>query len=397
MKKCIYLLFLAIGIISCRQEDSLSEQKNKQEIKTFKLFNKNNYEKYKISNDNSIFGRSYALDFLQAFYSYDLKNNTNYTGLNVKAPIPTSYINFRLHSQIIKNEDGDIQMYFPEIRNKKVINIYLSSINKKNTFLSLYKLNNSVEEYNDIFIAFENAYNSLSGNVNEKILARSETTDVGEVIIKGPQKPTYGVGVVGQCEAFGQCNDGGSGSSSGGSGGSGGGGVPALSPPPPPNISIENMKEFLNCLDINKSANLTVYAEKMGKGHGVGHAFISITQGNNTMTFGFYPKTIFTGMIAGPGVFGNDGGHVYTHSWNVGNITPTQLQQIIATSIAYSNYNYDVAFNNCADFTLTVLNYANVQTTVSGVEHPNTVVEIINNNNGNTGTGNAPQTKRNCK
>lgn len=182
--------------------------------------------------------------------------------------------------------------------------------------------------------------------------------------------------------------------------GSDGGGIgtptaPVI-PPLPPNIPIYDMKIFLKCLDITKAANLTVYAEKMGQGHGVGHAFISITQGSNTMTFGFYPKTTFTGMIAGPGVFGNDGGHVYTHSWNVGNITPTQLQQIIATSIAYSNYYYDVGFNNCADFTLTILSYTGVQTSTSGVQNPNTVVEIIQKNNGNTGTGNSPLTNRDC-
>lgn len=76
--------------------------------------------------------------------------------------------------------------------------------------------------------------------------------------------------------------------------------------PPPPEIPITDMVKFLSCFNINQSANLTVYAQKMFGGNGVGHAFISITQGNNTMTYGFYPKLDFPSNTNGPGIFGND-------------------------------------------------------------------------------------------
>ncbi|MGG7553241.1 hypothetical protein ACQ7CX_21795 [Chryseobacterium arthrosphaerae] len=390
MKKIIYFTFLLLGIISCRQEETVPESKNEQ--KTFRLFNREYYKQYKNSQENSSLSRSYALDFLQAYYSYDLKNGTNYTGLNIKGPIPISYINFRVHSQVIEDKEGNIYMYFPVMKNEKVVDIYFSSINKENTLLGLYKLNNTAEEYNNIFSAFEKVFD----HSNEEIFFKSgDVTDVGEVIIVGPRKPTNGTGITGpgQCEMYGQCNNPGGGSGS--SGGSGGGGVSVLPLPPPPDIPIDDIKKFLSCLNINQSANLTVYAAKMLSSSKSGHAFISITQGNNTMTFGFYPKTGLTGVVTGPGVFGDDGGHAYSNAWNIGNITPLQLQKIIATTIAYSNSNYDIGFNNCVDFTIGTLNNAGINFSSIGVDTPTTFSNSIQPSATST-NGNAPQT-RGCK
>lgn len=395
LKKLFYLLFLALGIISCRQQDALLETQNEQ--KTFNLFNKNNSYQYKDSQSNSSLGKLYALDFQQAYYSYDLKNGTNYTGINVKGPIVDSYINFTVHSQIIEDKNGDIYMYFPVIKNRKVTDIYFSTINKENTLLGLYKLKNTVQEYNGIFSAFEEIFNRPNDQVFSK---NTGVTDIEEVVITGPTNPSDGIGITGPdaCEMYGQCNNnGGGGSGSSGGSGGGGGGIPVVSTtPPPPNIAIKDIKDFLSCLDISKSANLTVYAQRMGKGNGVGHAFISITQGSNTMTFGFYPKEGFPYNANGPSSFGDDSGHAYTHSLNVGTISPTQLQLIIATSIAFSPSIYDVNLNNCADFTLHALGYAGVNTNTAGLDTPNTVANLIVNNNGNTNQGNAPKTKR-CK
>lgn len=285
-------------------------------------------------------------------------------------------------------ENGSKLLMFPMLTNGKVTAVIGGVINEERDFLYFDVYKESHPDRNYLIQTFQQHYNSLS-------LGR--TTDVGEVVIivKKPElkKPDPWDDLGGD---GGHDMNGGNGDYGDGSGGRIGTPTTPVIPPLPPNTPIYDMKHFLKCLDITKAANLTVYAEKMGQGHGVGHAFISITQGSNTMTFGFYPKTTFTGMIAGPGVFGNDGGHVYTHSWNVGNITPTQLQQIIATSIAYSNYYYDLGYNNCADFTLTVLSYTGAQTSTSGIQNPNTVVEVIQKNNGNSVTGNSPLTNRDC-
>ncbi|MGC4130317.1 MAG: hypothetical protein QM564_12340, partial [Bergeyella sp.] len=146
---------------------------------------------------------------------------------------------------------------------------------------------------------------------------------------------------------------------------------------PPPNTPIANIQEFLSVFDIQQSANLTVYAQKMFGGNGVGHAFISISQGNNTRTYGFYPKLGFPGNSNGPGIFGNDTGHQYTYGWNIGTISHTQLQQIIGNSIAFSNSDYNVLMNNCSDFANYVLQVAGVSTNASGVDTPNTIINII--------------------
>lgn len=285
-------------------------------------------------------------------------------------------------------------MYFPVIKNEKVFDIYFSSINKENTLLGLYKLNNTAQEYNDIFSAFEKVF----VYANKEIFSRGEdVTDVGEVVIIGPSNPTDGIGIVGpgQCEMYGQCNNPGGGSGSSGGSGGGGGGTPVFSPPPPPKLPIKDIKDFLSCLDTSKSANLTVYAQKMGNGNGVGHGFISITQGTNTMTFGFYPKIGFPLNAVGPSTFGDDGGHPYDYAWNVGNVTPAQLQNIITTSISYSNSIYDVGFNNCVDFAIGTLNNAGVNFTSIGPDTPTGLADIIKPLATST-NGNAPQTKK-CK
>ncbi|GAA4157379.1 hypothetical protein GCM10022217_17190 [Chryseobacterium ginsenosidimutans] len=189
-------------------------------------------------------------------------------------------------------------------------------------------------------------------------------------------------------------DNGGGGFEYGGGGGSGSNDSdnPVLTMPPPPNIPIQNMTQFLSCLNITQPANLKVFAERMGNGHGVGHAFISITQGNNTMTFGFYPKYGAVQSLSGTGIFGDDSGHVYTNAWNAGTITPTQLQQIIAVALEYSTSDYDLGFNNCSDFTLNVLDYIGVSNSAVGIATPNTVANLI----GSPANGTAPATHRTC-
>ena len=158
---------------------------------------------------------------------------------------------------------------------------------------------------------------------------------------------------------------------------------------PPPITPITDIVQFLSCFDIHQSANLTVYALKMFGGNGVGHAFISIKQGNNVRTFGFYPKLPFPSNTNGPGVFGNDSGHAFTYGWNAGTITPTQLQQIIADSYAFSNSDYNVLMNNCSDFANYVLQIAGQNCNASGVDTPNTIADLISNISQYT-NGNAP-------
>lgn len=93
---------------------------------------------------------------------------------------------------------------------------------------------------------------------------------------------------------------------------------------------------------------------------------------------------------------GNDSGHSYTNAWNIGNITPAQLQEIIKTSTAFANTNYDLRFNNCVDFAIIVLNNVGVHMNPISIDTPTSFSNSIQP--GATSTnGKAPQTKRDCK
>ncbi|WP_264532410.1 hypothetical protein [Flavobacterium sp. N502540] len=168
-----------------------------------------------------------------------------------------------------------------------------------------------------------------------------------------------------------------------------------LTMPPPPDNAINNIKKFLECFSISNSANLTIYAERMGGGNGVGHAFIGISQGNNSAVYGYYPKTSL-GSLSGQGIMGENGGHHYDVSASM-TITGAQLNQIIALSQVYQSNWYDLSFNNCSDFATDVLNIAGVSTS-GWIDTPNTVANILSGLvNHTTGSNNAPKSNKSCQ
>jgi hypothetical protein len=166
--------------------------------------------------------------------------------------------------------------------------------------------------------------------------------------------------------------------------------------PPPPEIPIADIKNFLSCLNTSVSANLTVFAERMGNDNGVGHAFISISQGNNTMVFGYYPKKGGAFSLTGSSIMGENGGHHYDVSANMGQVSSQQLQQIISLSVDYQDSYYDLGFNNCSDFATNILNIAGVSTS-GWIDTPNTVADILATLPNHIIKSNyTPKTKRTC-
>ncbi|HEY1195218.1 hypothetical protein [Flavobacterium sp.] len=180
-------------------------------------------------------------------------------------------------------------------------------------------------------------------------------------------------------------------------GGSSGGSGNSIMPPPPPKLPISDIKKFLSCLNTAASANLTVYAEKTNLSSvNVGHAFISISQGNNVMTYGFYPENGYDKAFVGQGIMGENGGHIYDVSGNIGQITPKQLQQIISLSVKYQSSWYDLDANNCSDFAADVLNIVGVASNNS-FETPGTVAKTLEKIPNHTSSPSyAPKTKRTC-
>ncbi|WP_160138603.1 hypothetical protein [Chryseobacterium sp. c4a] len=370
-KSLSLLLLVVLTLYSCRTDDDDP------------LHEKTESVSYKKIDDQKL-----PLVFYKSYKVHPVQNNENFN--------PNGKIDFRFSTQVFNFIDGRRGILFPLVKEKKVNGLVLAALSKDEKTVYLSDLSNIEDQMmKSILLQVSLEYNKKFNNPNARWIDcfnephNPNCTDeppINEIpgviiTVPGPGLPwpiDPGIGL----PTFPDFPD-----------LPIGGDIVAMTMAPPPDVAINDIKKFLSCLNISQSAKLSVYAEKMGSGHGVGHAFISITQGNNTMTYGFYPKTGLTGVITGPGIFGDDGGHIYTHSWNVGNITPTQLQNIIAASISYSGGTYDLGLNNCADFTLTILNYAGVATNTSGIDHPNTVANLIENNNGNTTQGNAPQSK----
>ncbi|PRX15239.1 hypothetical protein LY02_00454 [Nonlabens ulvanivorans] len=153
-----------------------------------------------------------------------------------------------------------------------------------------------------------------------------------------------------------------------------------------PDTPIQDMDEYLDCFDTSQPAVLTIYVDEPWEGSGflafpgarldngaVGHAFIGISQGNHSATYGFYPNE---GAMAAPlnsediGRFGDDSNTKYDISISIP-INSGQLNDIINAS-KYPNQQqmngspnnpfgliandtglvYNTHSNNCTDFAL---------------------------------------------
>ena len=251
----------------------------------------------------------------------------------------------------------------------------------------------------ELITQFVKNNNSLKKNISSRTYGEDEGESLKEVIVYNRYRYTksYSLELALFGWDYGDSNGGGYDESfMWASGGGGGVAEVNLIMPPPPEIPITDINKFLSCLNTLSNANLTVFAEKMYNGNGVGHAFISISQGNNTMVFGYYPKNGGLLSLTGSGIMGENGGHHFDVAANMGQISPQQLQQIIFAAIKYQNSYYDLSLNNCSDFATDVLNIAGVLT--SGmIDTPNTVASILATLPNHTSVSNyAPNSKRTC-
>lgn len=137
-----------------------------------------------------------------------------------------------------------------------------------------------------------------------------------------------------------------------------------------PDLPITDMTDYLSCFNTSEGATITIYADQPVSGEhtvyaplmNVGHAFISIQQGSNVATLGFYPQCSPCSLmpnIATPdptdfasvsGVFGNDEGHDFDVSLSVA-IDSISLTNLIDgfISVANSSPLYNLGSNNCTD------------------------------------------------
>lgn len=180
-----------------------------------------------------------------------------------------------------------------------------------------------------------------------------------------------------------------------------------------PDNPIQDVQEFLKCFNTSQSATLTVYVLEPNPGSGdtnygksVGHTYVSISQGSNTSTYGFYPVEddvypFFNEQSSS--VLGNDGSgngdEHFTASIST-TISGSQLQQIINSSVNF-NSTYHLDNYNCTDFAIEIGNLgglnlpeANGSWIGGGGSNPGTLGQYLrnlppnNNTTVNTNNGN---------
>lgn len=196
-----------------------------------------------------------------------------------------------------------------------------------------------------------------------------------------------------------------------------------------PDTPITNMSDYLSCFNTSQGATITIYADQPKNGShnlysqndGVGHAFISIKQGDNIATLGFYPQSSVgsiipnnltldpTDFFSTPGVFGNNQGHTFDVSLTVP-INSSNLTNLIngIITVAEDNPIYNLGSLNCTDFVILAIE-SNTNINIPNCESPRpywngqtpgTLGEVIRNmptpagGSKNTDGGNAPN--NNC-
>jgi hypothetical protein len=128
-----------------------------------------------------------------------------------------------------------------------------------------------------------------------------------------------------------------------------------------PGDKIVNIANYLKCFDLSKSASLTIYVDQPvsnssdtwtwdGDRPDVGHTFLTITQGEYTRSFGFYPDGGVTPKFSpsNSSVLKDDSDHSYDVSIQL-SISSTQLTSIYS-DITSANSTYNLNAYNCADF-----------------------------------------------
>lgn len=134
---------------------------------------------------------------------------------------------------------------------------------------------------------------------------------------------------------------------------------------PGPDVPIPDIRRHLKCFSVassSKNAEITIYINQpiannskpfSAKEDKAGHAFIGITQGDITRSFGLYPEGWANPLSPNDTrVFGNDSGDSFDVSITF-TINSSQLKKVIEHVVAYER-NYDLNSNNCTDFVLEI-------------------------------------------
>ena len=130
-----------------------------------------------------------------------------------------------------------------------------------------------------------------------------------------------------------------------------------------PDDPIEDMECYLECFDTEAEAKVTIYADQPNPDNpnldhwmgDVGHAFITIEQGGNRVTYGFYPASGWGLLDSVDGVMGDDQNHEFHVSATI-SVSGETLNTLITHSISFANSNYDLQGSNCTSFAVSSAN-----------------------------------------
>ena len=184
-----------------------------------------------------------------------------------------------------------------------------------------------------------------------------------------------------------------------------------------PDTPIINMANYLKCFDLTKPAQFTIYVDQpianqddswTGGKDKAGHAFISITQGGLTRSWGLYPEGDANPFKpSDPHAFGDNSQDEFDVSITL-TINRWSLLNIINDAKNY-NLNYNLNSNNCTDYVIQAAELAGItlpdpQSTwpKGGGSNPGAFgqsLRAMTSTNGmviNRTTGIAPQNTNNC-
>lgn len=209
MKKNTFLILLGLLLVtfSCRTETEITEastEKN-ETAKRFYIFP----EKEKSSMHARVENFDYANTFAFLAQKSDSIHEANFTGLvntsnkviwneNLKQNFITEasepYIEFRIHSDIIFEENNDKWMVFPKMENNLVIDLIAATLTEEDTKLHYYDIDRNSDFYLDNVSLFQELFNnSVSASTNSFECGRPglPPCDIQEVVITYPSPIVY--------------------------------------------------------------------------------------------------------------------------------------------------------------------------------------------------------------
>ncbi|WP_288790936.1 hypothetical protein [uncultured Elizabethkingia sp.] len=152
-------IFALSLLSSCRTEDGAITQKQIEDKRFTVLIPKS--------------GKSvnYADGFAFLMKRYDNVNGTNISGVNntTKANLNASvtplfqntgsYVEFKVRSYIMKEENGEKWMIFPRVENNQVIGLIMCTLKEKETFIAFDEIKSDSDYYKQLLPLFQEAFN----------------------------------------------------------------------------------------------------------------------------------------------------------------------------------------------------------------------------------------------